>query len=180
MGWARAGLPEPRVLTLQSLRAPGSGRRVCVRFASGAGWGSGLLRRVAGFAANGSADDATAFAAALGFFGKFGFGARTQDHGRFSGDTSAGVKSCEQNRSAGGTKTEFRSAVCHPGPVPDEVGINHVGNQGADERNSAGRAVYRGESAETISFSRGISETAIAEFRFREVRDIMQRCLRAC
>ena len=53
-------------------------------------------------------------------------------------------------------------------------------SQGADEPNFAGRAVYRGESAETISFSRGISETAIAEFRFREVRDIMHGCLRAC
>ena len=138
------------------------------------------LQKKPSAAANAVASSALPFAAALGFFGKFGFGARTQDHGRISGDTSAGVKSCEQNRSAGGTKTEFRSAVCHPGPVPDEVGINHVGNQGADERNSAGRAVYRGESAETISFSRGISETAIAEFRFREVRDIMHGCLGAC
>ena len=88
---------------------------------------------MAGFAANGSADDTTAFAASLGFFGKFGFGTRTQDHGRISGDTNAGVKSCEQNSSAGGTKTEFRSAVCHPGPVPDERGSTTLGIKGADE-----------------------------------------------
>jgi len=51
-----------------------------------------LLRSVAGFAAYRGADDAAAFAATLGFLGEFGFGARTQDHGRISEDTSAGVK----------------------------------------------------------------------------------------
>jgi hypothetical protein len=39
---------------------------------------------VAGFAAFCGADDATTFAAAFGFFGKFGFGLGALDHGRIS------------------------------------------------------------------------------------------------
>ena len=49
-----------------------------------AGSGPGLLDGVAGFAAFCGANDATAFGAAFGFFGKFGFGLGTLDHGRIS------------------------------------------------------------------------------------------------
>jgi hypothetical protein len=49
-----------------------------------AGSGFGLLDCVAGFAAFCGADDASTFAAAFGFFGKFGFGLGALDHGRIS------------------------------------------------------------------------------------------------
>ena len=49
-----------------------------------AGSRPGLLDGVAGFAAFCGTNDATAFGAAFGFFGKFGFGLGTLDHGRFS------------------------------------------------------------------------------------------------
>ena len=46
--------------------------------------------------------------------------------------------------------------------------------------NFAGRAVYRDETAETISFSRGMSERPGSEFRFGSVRDIIRIRLGAC
>jgi len=49
-----------------------------------AGSRPGLLDGVAGFAAFCGTNDATAFGAAFGFLGKFGFGLGTLDHGRFS------------------------------------------------------------------------------------------------
>ncbi|MFM7166501.1 MAG: hypothetical protein ACKO3T_14785, partial [Planctomycetaceae bacterium] len=55
------------------------------------------------------------------------------------------------------------TAVC----LPSGTSTGHVGTRRADQRDSAGRAVYRGESAETISFSRGLFETRWSEFRFR-------------
>jgi hypothetical protein len=49
-----------------------------------AGSRPGLLDGVAGFTAFCGTNDATAFGAAFGFLGKFGFGLGTLDHGRFS------------------------------------------------------------------------------------------------
>lgn len=139
-------------------------------------WQWGLLDCVAGFAAFCSADDASAFAAAFGFFGNFGFGLWALDHGRISWGTACTVsKVVDWNRCCWRQSWLFR-AIC----LPSGTSTENVGGRRADERDSAGRAVYRGESAETISFSRGISESAIAEFRFREVRDIMHGCLGAC
>ncbi len=46
--------------------------------------------------------------------------------------------------------------------------------------NFAGRAVYRDETVETISFSRGMAETSGSEFRFVSVRDIIRVRLVAC
>gem|GEM_PF-593582 len=62
------------------------------------------------------------------------------------------------------------TAVC----LPSGTSIGHVGTRRADRRDFAGRAVFCGESGETISFSEGMSETRWSEFRFRKVPDIIR------